>query len=489
VKPTTRRLILLFVPGLFVIFVIILITRVPAHLVAYIQIVDETGAPVSGAVVLPEGLRTKPGPYVSGWYGWRTATNGGVANPPVTTDREGYARVPYPNYVFEQIETGTLCLSVNHPEFVPDRPERIVATAPPAGAPWRVRADYLLNRIMRKALVARPDAVVLKKGATLVLHVDVDGKGGHLFGQVSGNVSTDTDFWNRPEPGILTSRQVGAGPHTVRAVQLEDDGSAWFSETITFTATARQTNELTMSLKRGATVRGALDSTVPRPVKNGRVVANVWPFGSKPQESPPQWHGWTAVSEAGDFSIHSLPEGDLEIVAMCDGFISTNGPGQFQTRYPQKHLLGTNDLSITIGMEPTARLEVQVTDDQSKPLKDVHVMTWPNVRYGEWGSVLLMSDCYNTADWLIPKAARRASWSGPVRDYNGVSDAEGIAVLPNVPATVNSLAADHPKFLLPAVGTFGTGKHRQFSITLTPAQTNRVSIQLEPRDQSPIAHY
>ena len=47
------------------------------------------------------------------------------------------ARVPYPKYVFERIETGTLCLSVNHPDFVPDRPERIVATAPG----WRAVAS------------------------------------------------------------------------------------------------------------------------------------------------------------------------------------------------------------------------------------------------------------------------------------------------------------------------------------------------------------
>ena len=78
-KPSTRRLILLSLPVLFVIPVMILIARAPVHPVAYIQIVDEAGAPVSGAVVLPEGLCTKPGPYVSGWYGWRTATNGGVA--------------------------------------------------------------------------------------------------------------------------------------------------------------------------------------------------------------------------------------------------------------------------------------------------------------------------------------------------------------------------------------------------------------------------
>jgi hypothetical protein len=469
--------------------VIIMLVRAPNHPVAYVRVVDKAGAPVAGAVVLPEGLRTKPGPYVSSGYGWRTATNGGVANPPVTTDREGYARVPYPKYVFEQIETGTICVSVNHPEFVPDRPERIVATALPKGAPWRARADDLWNRLRRKTFISRPDPIVLKKGATVLLRVDGTGTSGRLFGQVSRSASADTNFWIKPEPGLLITHRLAAGAHALRAVQLDGDGTVWFSDTIQFTATARQTNELSVKLKRGTTVRGELDSIVPRPVTNGRVVANVWPLRCKPQDSPPQWHGWAAVKEDGTFSIPSLPEGDLEIVALCDGFISTNGPGQFETRYPQKHLLGTNELTIAIGMERTARLEVQVTDDQGKPLKDVRVMTWPNVRYGEWFSGLLMNDCYNTADWLAPKAGSTPWWQREVWDYQGVSDATGVAVLPNVPATVKTLAVGHPRFSLPAVGTAGSGKHRQLSFVLTAGKTNRVSIQLERSEQSPITHY
>jgi hypothetical protein len=51
--------------------------------------------------------------------------------------------------------------------------------------------------------------------------------------------------------------------------------------------------------------------------------------------------------------IGPLPKGDLEIVALCNGFVSTNGPGQFQMRYPQRHSLGTNNLAITVGKRPS----------------------------------------------------------------------------------------------------------------------------------------
>src|SRR6267143_126879 len=102
-KPLTWRLIFFCPLVLLVIVLGLLIATAPKHQVAIIRVVDASGKPLAGSVVRPEGLRTKPGPYVSGWYSWRADLNG-VTNPPVTTDTDGYARVPYPKYVFERIE-------------------------------------------------------------------------------------------------------------------------------------------------------------------------------------------------------------------------------------------------------------------------------------------------------------------------------------------------------------------------------------------------
>src|SRR6266581_3437040 len=197
-RPTAGRLILLAASVLVALTLVALIATAPKNPIALIRVVDASGMPVAGAIVRPEGLRTKPGPYVSGWYGWGTALQNGVPIRPVTTDKEGYARVPYPKYVFERIETGTVCLSVDHPDFVPDRPERIVATAPPAGAPWRLRLDYLRDLILHKALFARPEPVVLQKGAVLKIAVRPEAAiptNARLFAQVSGLASEETNFW------------------------------------------------------------------------------------------------------------------------------------------------------------------------------------------------------------------------------------------------------------------------------------------------------
>ena len=158
--------------------------------------------------------------------------------------------------------------------------------------------------------------------------------------------------------------------------------------------------------------------------------------------------------------------------------------------YPQKHQLGTNDLAVMIGMEPTARLEVTVTDEKGNPLKDAHVGTWPNVRYGEWSATILTGDRYNTAeDWLIKPGAKFNFWRQKVPDFEGTTDGSGVAVLANLPKEVREFNVEHAQFTLPAVVTGGGEKRRQASVTLKPGQTNRVTVALEPMGKSAIAHY
>jgi hypothetical protein len=387
----------------------------PGNPVALIRIVDVSGNPIPGAVVQGEGLRTKAGPFSSGWYGWPNPPRGTVTNAPVTTDARGVARIPYPRFVFEKIESGKLCLRVSHPDFVADRPEREVDEGPPAGTPIRERFQDLMARIKNKAFIVDPQPIVLKKGGILKISVRETEKGSRdwpLFGQVSGNRDSTSNFWVRPEPGVIATRRLAEGMQVVSAVQFDPKGAAWFSEAHRVTSKPGVSAELEVDLKRGVTLRGNIDQRVPRPIKNGRVVAQITPSGHLRQDSPPGWHSWAKVNEDGGFEIPSLPAGDLEVVALCQGFISTNGPGKFNTRYPQRHVLGTNDLEIEIGMEPTTRLEVTALDDKGKPLADALVATWPNVRYGEWSSTIFASDLYKTEDLLRGVALTRQWLTG-----------------------------------------------------------------------------
>ncbi len=417
----------------------------------------------------------------------------GVTNAPVVTDETGFAQIPYPKFIAERVETKEISFSVSHPDFVPDRPFRTVSIAPPLGAPWRILIADLWKRIIYRVFFARPEPVVLQQGAILKIVVQPDPaipNDAPVFAQSSAIGSHETNFWLRPEPGVIMTRRLSPGLQTARVIRLATNNFVWFSDVITVTAVAGRTNDVTVALKPGVNVHGQLDATVPRPVRNGRVVANVWPQGHKPEDSPPQWHAWTTIRDDGTFDVPSLPQGDLEIVALCAGFVSTNGPGQFKTvhRYPQKHVVRDKDLAIIVGMEPTARLEVRVTDDKGRALKDAQVGTWPNVRYGEWAATILMGDCYNTWDRLRG-SGKASSWWQPVPDFVGVTDASGLAVLPNLPVTVKEFSVGHPKYVLPAITTGGGSKRREASITLIAGQTNRTSVQLEPHDQAPLSHY
>ena len=483
-KLGARKLAFLIAVAGMVLLLAFMMFSAPKSPVALIRVVDAAGNPIAGAVITPDGLRPKPGPYSSGHHGWH-ADRIGVPNDPVSTDKNGYGRVPYPKYVYERIETGEISFSVNHPDFVPDRPFRAVSISLPAGAPWREWAKHAWGRIRHKALIVRPDPVVLQRGATLKMSIRSGPAGCRdrpLFAQVSNGWARETNFWIRPEPGVIVTRRLAAGTQAVRAVWFDANDSAWFSDVVRVAAVAGRTNELSVDLQSGIAVRGQLDASVPRPIKNGRVVAHVWPQAHKAEDSPPQWHAWTAIREDGSFEIASLPQGVLELVALCQGFVSTN--------YPQKYPVVTNDITVTIGMEPTARLEIRVTDDRGNPLKDARVMTWPNVRYGKWWATILLSDCYNSSDGFLSKLTTNANgWYRTVPDFEGTSDASGLAVIPNVPANVREFSVGHARFTLPAVASKSSGKHRQASVKLIAGQTNRVSVQLEPKERSPIAHY
>jgi len=156
--------------------------------------------------------------------------------------------------------------------------------------------------------------------------------------------------------------------------------------------------------------------------------------------------------------------------------------------YPQKHLLGTSDLNVILGMEPTACLEVEVTDDQGKPLRDAHVSAWPNVRYGEWVATTLGDD-YNTADFLRDGGKRGSLLNWWPASFQVTSDVSGLAAILNLPSEAKEFAVQHPRFVLPAVNTGSGEKRGEASITLQAGRTNRISVRLEPTGNAPITHY
>jgi hypothetical protein len=128
-------------------------------------------------------------------------------------------------------------------------------------------------------------------------------------------------------------------------------------------------------------------------------------------------------------------------------------------------------------------------DEQHRPLPEATVETWPNIRYGEWGSFLLMSDCYNTADFVRNQASRKLGWGETMSDFRGVTDQTGVAVISNVPRTERVFTVKHSHYVAPDTITATGGKGREQSMKLVVGKTNRISVTMEPAAQSPIKHY
>src|SRR5262245_54586155 len=185
----------------------------PQRPVALLRVVDAAGLPIPGATLKREGVRTKPGSYSSGWYGWAPEVRG-VTNAPVVTDSKGEASIEFPKYVFEKVETGVVCLSVEHPDFVTIRPERVVDASLPENAPLRARVTDVLGRFVKnQPLTAMPDPIVMKKGGILKISVPPElrvAPDAPLWGQVR-EWNYDTSFWIHPGPGMIATRRLAEG--------------------------------------------------------------------------------------------------------------------------------------------------------------------------------------------------------------------------------------------------------------------------------------
>ncbi len=481
-----RRWITFCVVGVVLIAIVLAIrlNSGVANPVAIIRVVDSNAKPVAGAVIQADGLRPKAGPYHSGHYGWGGEKNG-VRNDPVITDKDGVAQVPYPKYVLEQIETGEISFSVEHPGFVSDRPFRAVDTSPPTGAPVRAWLEYTWDKICHRTLLAKTEPVILTNGAILIVSTRSSSEqSGPLFAQVSGVYEGNTNFWTPTEDGRLITRRLASGSQSVRAVRFDADGLPWFSDIVDINAKLGRTNEVVAELKRGFAFRGELDSVVPRPIKNGRIVVNV------SSDAPGiRWHSWSSIDADGHFEFQSLPVGTLEVTAICDGFVSANGKPKATFHYPQTNSIDAKNLSMAIKMEPTARLEVHVTDEKGQPVGGARVSTWPNVYYVGWGSTILLSDCYNTADILKGDRSNSSWWRRSVPDFEGTSDASGLAVLANLPLIVDSCAVTHSNYVLAAVDNGSGQKRRQVDVSLVAGQTNSISVQVHPKGKESIRHF
>ena len=460
------------------------------HPAAVMTVVDSAGKPIKDVVVTPYALRPKTAGGAGGHYGWISDLRG-VEPTPVTTDQSGQVLITYPRYVVERLETEKITIRLNHPNYVSSNPEVTVSAFPARGAPWKVWLDYYITRLKHKVIVSHPAPVILLKGGSVVLKPSSVDSSMQFYAISSSSGNFEEGFWQREPSGEVVTYKHETGSHSLRMIGRNEGGGLMFSDIINTTIEAGKTNHIQVTLKEGHTVRGKLDAHVSRPVVNGVVVVNINPPAANDGNYPLMWHSWAKVESDGTFEVSSLPPGELEIIALCSGFVSKSAPGGARPfGVPQKYDLEDEELDIVVEMEPTAYLEVTVLDENEEPIEGAQVYTSPNVRWGDRFSTIFGGDCYHTMDRLMSlDAPERDKNLAKQRGFAGVTDTSGLAVLSNVPVHTTSFGVEHTDYVLPKIKTQWGAEHRRASVSLSAGVTNRVSITLEPKGRAPLRHY
>jgi hypothetical protein len=455
----------------------------PATPVALLTVVDSGGKPVPGAVITPDGLRAKKD---GSHYGWRDGDP-----KPATTDRAGIARVQYPFYVTERLETSEISFEVDHPDFCPDRPFAVVDPSPPKNARFKEKAKYWWSRIVGRQITSRPAPIVLKRGAIVELTCGAAADGiTSIKPQFTSAAWPSGKFWLETGTNVFVSKRVTPGTNWGRLLGFPRAGTIHFSDCVPVIAISGQTNRLRLDLKPGLTLRGRLADSVPRPVTNGRVVTRTFSPSDSAAPRPLTWLAWCLVDSDGTFIFESLPPGDVNLIVLCDGFVSQNDSRNpmARRRTPQVFTV-THDADVVVAMEPTATCEITVLDDAGQPVENAEVALWPNVTWGRSGSTIFADPLVNSEDSF--RSGSRPDWqkSWPGL-FKGQSDKNGVAVVTNLPAysANQSFAVEHENFEMPVTRDRSGDGHRYGIIYTGPGETNRVTVRMQKKGTQFIEH-
>lgn len=352
-----------------------------------LHVVDTRRKPVAGAKVIPWAVSSGSGSFsINDKQSWS-----------IKTDAQGVARIVLPlkgndpeaRSLQEAARAGirAIALLVDHP----DHPL------------WSAYVDSGWDR-----------RITLLESTTVEVRAHRQNEQGalrRLFPVLTGSLYSGAD-WSE-HGGVLTIRRVDLdgdeATRWLRIVHVPETGPAWFSDLIDL----RRVNypfRLDLALKPGVRVEGSLDERVPRPVKNGRIVAEII-------DGTDSWSHWTWLASAkidpdGKFVLESLPaEENLQLIALCDGWVSSSptaaevsaytaehGPKELNLNYrgreaifvwPRLFRLKGPAITALMPMHRTADCEMTVVDEAHRPLRDATVSFSPNQAFFNSGSTIL----------------------------------------------------------------------------------------------------
>ncbi len=239
--------------------------------------------------------------------------------------------------------------------------------------------------------------VSLSRGCeTAFTAVDEDGRRVNDFGAiVAGKLAPQK--WRSNDAGELRTQSVAAGTWQSMLAKPNTDGRILFSDLFLLPAQAGKALTLRdMRLTPGMQITGLLPKYVPRPVGHGQVIAVSLPRPAKEvwDEISPSlvWHDRVEIAKDGTFHFASLPRsGRIQLLAMCDGWMSTTNVGDTGLIMGQIVDVNGEDMSFEPDMERTGTVRVVVHDPAGAPIENAVVSVQPRQQFLRGDSAFLGS--------------------------------------------------------------------------------------------------
>ncbi len=437
-----------------------------------VQVTDVDGAPLVGAKLVPWAVRSRLG------HGpWSVKGQFKSEPPSLITDNQGEVTIHFPPFVDDdqQVRPEQLSCQVEHPDF----------------------ATTMYNNIeVSPATLSDRATITMLHGARIEVTATAPGQKiapESLYVQWSSPSSGDLKRTVTAE-GALVLPRLPAGTEHIQLVYLPEGGPVLFSEVKTVELEEAQQYQLQFELQPSVRVEGQLVGDVARPVKNGRVVASIL----QPENAEGRalhWYASATMRINGSFTFESLPRGNLQLIAICDGAMAESGEApDFATERerqmgpnsycrPQAFKIGEGTNHVVLKMTPTAECLIRLKGPDEQPVVGATCAFYPNVGWwGQGGSQIYCDPLYSTAEWLKDDNALRKRW-GDVTLYRATTNEHGEALVRNLPARERPSRFYVEHETLQLIGDEGAFSEK--AVTLKAGERKEITMRLVEKANGP----
>jgi hypothetical protein len=164
----------------------------------------------------------------------------------------------------------------------------------------------------------------------------------------------------------------------------------------------------------------------------------------------------------------------LEVVAICDGYLSENGTNNISwIVLPHRFDIPRNE-AIEIPMRRSAVAKIRVLGPKDEKVAGASVHFWPNVQWGGYWTTIFATDFYREVG-VLGKKVEGPRWGRDAkRTFFAETGEDGWAVERELPPVALTFFVEHGDLELPI-----KDGGRESSIELNAGETNLTAVKLQ----------